>query len=186
MPTQEILDEMTLEMEEVCEKFKNEIAKVRTGRATPGLLDSVRVDAYGAKTPINQVGTITVPESRLLQIQAWDTSLLGAIEKAILKSDLGLTPMNDGKVIRINIPALTEERRRELVRQIKKTAEEFRVRIRNVRRDANEALKKKKNAKEISEDDMFRAQEETQKATDRFIKEIDRMLAEKEKEVMEV
>ena len=186
MATQEIIDEMTLEMEEVCEKFKGEIAKVRTGRATPSLLDPVRVDAYGAKTPINQVATVTVPESRLLQIQAWDTSLLGAIEKAILKSDLGLTPMNDGKVIRINIPALTEERRRELVKQIRKTAEEFRVRIRNARRDANEALKKKKNAKEISEDDMFRAQDETQKATDRFIKEIDRMLAEKEKEVMEV
>ncbi len=182
----EVLDEMNTKMESVCEAFKKELSKVRTGRATPSILDAVRVDAYGSKTPINQVGTITIPESRMLQIQAWDTNLLGAIEKAILKSDLGLTPMNDGKVLRISIPALTEERRRELVKQIKKTAEEFRVRIRNARRDANETLKNKKNDKEISEDEMFRAQDETQNVTDRFIKEIDRLLSEKEKEVMEV
>ncbi len=183
---QEVLTAMKNKMESVCEAFKKDLSKVRTGRATPNLLDAVRVDAYGSKTPINQVGTVTIPESRMIQIQAWDTALLGAIEKAILKSDLGLTPMNDGKALRISIPTLTEERRRDLVKQIKKNAEEFRVRIRNARRDANESLKSKKNAKEISEDDMFRTQDETQRITDRFIKEIDRLLTEKEKEVMEV
>jgi len=181
-----LLDEIKEKMTAVCEAFKKDLSKVRTGRATPNLLDAIRVEAYGSKTPINQVATVTIPESRMMQIQAWDTNLLSAIEKAIMKSDLGLTPQNDGKVLRINIPSLTEERRKQLVKQIKKSAEDFRVRVRSVRREANDTLKTRKNDKDISEDEMFRAQDETQKVTDEFIKTIDQLLADKEKEVMEV
>jgi ribosome recycling factor len=136
--------------------------------------------------PLNQVGTMTIPESRQIVIQPWDPQLMGAIEKAILKSDLGLTPVNDGKVIRINIPQLTEERRKELVKVVKKVAEEHRVAIRNHRRDTIDTLKKQKKNKEISEDDQFKLQDETQKETDLFIKKIDQVAVEKENEVMEV
>ncbi|WP_435051711.1 ribosome recycling factor [Desulfolithobacter dissulfuricans] len=173
-------------MESSVEAFKRELTKIRTGRASLSLLDDVKVDAYGSTLPLNQVGTITIPESRQIVIQPWDPQMLPHIEKAIMASDLGLTPVNDGKVIRLNIPQLTEERRRELVKQVKKVAEEFRVAIRNVRREANDTFKKMKKDKEISEDEMFRLQEEAQKATDAFIKQIDEIAAGKEKEVMEV
>ena len=136
--------------------------------------------------PINQVATLTIPESRLIQVQAWDSQLLGAIEKAIQKADLGLNPVNDGKLLRIAIPQLTEERRKELVKQVRKVTEEYRVAIRNSRREAIDSLKKQKSDKDITEDDLFRLQDDAQKETDKFIKQIDELMAEKEKEVMEV
>lgn len=182
----DVIFEMAEKMEKSVESFKNELGKVRTGRASISLLDGILVDAYGSAMPLNQVGTITIPESRLIAIQPWDVQLVPAIEKAIMKSDIGLTPMNDGKVIRLNIPQLTEERRRELVKQVKKIAEEFRVAIRNVRRDAIETLKKQKKDKEISEDELFKLQDEAQSETDTYIKQIDEATASKEKEVMEV
>ncbi|BCO09939.1 ribosome-recycling factor [Desulfolithobacter dissulfuricans] len=182
----EVIEQLNAKMESSVEAFKRELTKIRTGRASLSLLDDVKVDAYGSTLPLNQVGTITIPESRQIVIQPWDPQMLPHIEKAIMASDLGLTPVNDGKVIRLNIPQLTEERRRELVKQVKKVAEEFRVAIRNVRREANDTFKKMKKDKEISEDEMFRLQEEAQKATDAFIKQIDEIAAGKEKEVMEV
>lgn len=182
----DVIFEMAEKMEKSVESFKNELGKVRTGRASISLLDGILVDAYGSAMPLNQVGTITIPESRMIAIQPWDVQLVPAIEKAIMKSDIGLTPMNDGKVIRLNIPQLTEERRRELVKQVKKIAEEFRVAIRNVRRDAIETLKKQKKDKEISEDELFKLQDEAQGETDSYIKQIDEATASKEKEVMEV
>lgn len=184
--SEEILLDMTEKMEKSIEAFRIELSRIRTGRASISLLDGVKVDSYGAMMPINQVATLTIPESRMIVIQPWDPQVLPAIEKAILKSNLGLTPASDGKVIRINIPQLTEERRKELVKQVKKTCEDFRVTIRNSRRDAIDQFKKMKKDKEISEDDLFKYQEETQKETDRFIQQIDDALVEKEKEVMEV
>jgi ribosome recycling factor len=182
----EVVELMAGKMEKSLEAMKHDLTKIRTGRASLSLLDDIRVEAYGSPMPLNQVATITIPESRLIVIQPWDPQLLGPTEKAILKSDLGLTPINDGKVIRINIPALSEERRKDLVKMVKKTAEEYRVAIRNVRREANEAMKKGKKDKEISEDEMFRQQDDIQKETDRYIEEIDKIAADKEKEVMEV
>ncbi len=182
----DVIFEMAEKMEKSVESFKNELSKVRTGRASISLLDGIQVDAYGSSMPLNQVGTLTIPESRMIAIQPWDVQMVPAIEKAILKSDIGLTPMSDGKVIRLNIPQLTEERRKDLVKQVKKIAEEFRVAIRNVRRDAIDTLKKQKKDKEISEDDLFKLQDEAQSETDSYIKQIDEVTASKEKEVMEV
>ncbi|PIE56329.1 MAG: ribosome recycling factor [Desulfobulbus propionicus] len=173
-------------MDSSVEAYKRELAKIRTGRASLSLLDGVKVAAYGSDLPMDQVGTLTIPENSMIAIKPWDPQMLSAIEKAILASDLGLTPANDGKIIRLTIPPLTEERRKELVKLVKKTGEEFKVAVRNVRREANDTLKKMKGDKEISEDDMFRLQEEAQKATDGFIKQIDEIAATKEKEVMEV
>jgi ribosome recycling factor len=173
-------------MEKSLEAFRQELTKIRTGRASLSLLDGIKVEAYGSPMPLNQVGTLTIPESRQIVIQPWDPQLMGAIEKAILKSELDLTPVNDGKVIRINIPQLTEERRKEFVKVVKKVAEEYRVAIRNHRRDAIDTLKKQKKNKEISEDDQFKLQDEVQKETDIFIKKIDVVAADKENEVMEV
>ncbi len=178
--------EMIEKMEKSVDGFKHELSKVRTGRASLSLVDSIMVDAYGSPLPINQVGTLTIPESRMIAIQPWDPQMVGPIEKAILKSSIGLTPMNDGKVIRLTIPQLTEERRKDLVRQVKKIAEEFRVAVRNVRREAIDTLKKQKSNKEISEDDLFKIQDDVQKETDSFIKLIDEATAAKEVEVMEV
>ena len=158
---------------------------VRTGRASLTLLDGVTVEAYGSAVPINQVATLAVPETRLITVQPWDASLLPAVERAILKSDLGVTPANDGKVIRIPIPALTEERRKELVKVVRKIAEEGRVAIRNARRDANEWLKKKEREKEASEDEAKKGLDMIQGLTNRLINEIDELLAKKEKEIME-
>lgn len=182
----EVIFEMSEKMEKSVESFKKELAKVRTGRASLSILDGIHVNAYGSSMPLNQVGTLTIPESRLIAIQPWDPQLLPAIEKAIQKSDIGLNPISDGKIIRLNIPQLTEERRKELVKSVKKVSEEFRVAIRNIRRDAIEILKKQKKDKEISEDELFKLQEEAQGETDEYIKKIDEATASKEKEVMEV
>jgi ribosome recycling factor len=173
-------------MEASIEALKRELMKIRTGRASLALLDGIKVNAYGSQMPIEQVGTMTIPENNMIAIKPWDPQVLSMIEKAILASDLGLTPANDGNVIRLTIPPLTGERRAELVRQVKKIGEEYKVAVRNVRRDSNDALKKLKKDKEISEDDMFRLQDETQKVTDSFITMIDSIVEGKEKEVMEV
>lgn len=182
----EVIFEMAEKMEKSVESFKKELSKVRTGRASLSILDGISVNAYGSSMPLNQVGTMTIPESRLIVIQPWDPQMLPAIEKAILKSDIGLNPISDGKIIRLNIPQLTEERRKDLVKSIKKISEEFRVAIRNIRRDAIEILKKQKKDKEISEDELFKFQEEAQSETDIYIKKIDDATASKEKEVLEV
>lgn len=165
--------------------LKNELKRVRTGRASLSLLDGIKVDYYGTSTPLNQIASLAVPESRLMTIQPWDASVIKDIEKAILKSDLGLTPNNDGKIVRISIPPLTEERRKSLVKVIHKMSEEHKVAIRNIRRDANEQLKSMKKDGDISEDEAFKAQEKIQKMTDDFIKMIDGVYAEKEKEILE-
>jgi len=182
----DVILEMSEKMEKSVDAFKSELSKVRTGRASVALLDGIMVNAYGSTMPLNQVGTMTIPESRMIAIQPWDPQMVPAIEKAILKSDIGLTPISDGKIIRLNIPQLTEERRRDLVKQVKRVAEEFRVAVRNFRREAIDVLKKLKKDKEISEDDLFRLQEEAQSETDSYVKQIDEISAVKEKEVMEV
>lgn len=181
----EIFEDLKERMDKTISALERDLKKVRTGRASAALLDGIRVDYYGAPTPLNQMASISVPEARLLLIQAWDPQVLGDIEKAILKSELGLTPMNDGKVIRISIPPLSEERRKDLVRVVRKMAEENKVAIRNIRRDANDMLKDLKKEKEISEDDQFRAQDEVQKITDGFIKKVDETIEVKEKEILE-
>lgn len=166
--------------------LKKELASLRAGRATPALLDKVLVDYYGTPTPVSQMANVSIPEARLITIQPWDKSQLGTIEKAILKSDLGLTPTNDGNVIRLMIPPLTEERRAELVKLVKKEGEEAKVAIRNVRRDANDSFKKLQKDGTISEDDLKRYQEQIQKSTDSNIQQVDKIVQEKEKEIMEV
>ncbi len=181
-----VIETMADKMNGVIDSYKRELAKVRTGRASISLLDGLKVDAYGSIMPLNQVASMTVPESRMIQIQAWDTKLLGAIERAIHKSGLGLNPVNDGRLIRVAIPQLTEDRRKDLVKQIKKVTEEFRVGVRNARRDAIEELKTMKNDKQLTEDELHRLQEEAQKETDTFVKKIESLMAEKDKEVMEV
>ncbi len=173
-------------MQKSIEALKSELNRVRTGRASIALLDGIKVDYYGTPTPLNQVATLAVPESRLITIQPWDASIIGDIEKAILKSELGLVPTSDGKIIRISIPQLTEERRKELVKLVKRLGENAKIAIRNIRRDANEFVKKKEKEKEISQDDLKKNQEEIQKLTDDFIKEIDNLIAAKEKEIMEI
>jgi ribosome recycling factor len=186
MMSSEVMMEMADKMGKSLEAFKSELTRIRTGRASLSLLDGIKVEAYGSSMPLNQVGTLTIPESRQIVIQPWDPQVISSIEKAILKSELGLTPVNVGKVIRINIPQLTEERRKELVKIVKKVAEEYRVAIRNHRRDAIDAFKKQKKNKEISEDEQFKLQDEAQKETDNYIAKIDKVAAEKENEVMEV
>jgi ribosome recycling factor len=158
---------------------------VRTGRATPALLDGIRADYFGVPTPLNQMASISVPEPRQIVIQPWDPSTCGAIEKAILKSDLGLTPSSDGKLVRITVPPLTEERRKELVKVIRKMGEDSKVAVRNARRDANDLLKEYKKEGEISEDDAFRGQEQIQKVTNEFVAKVDELIEGKEKEIME-
>ena len=182
----EVIMEMAEKMEDSLEAFKTELTRIRTGRASLSLLDGIKVESYGSSMPLNQVGSLTIPESRQIVIQPWDPQVMSSIEKAILKSGLGLTPINDGKVIRINIPQLTEERRKELVKIVKKVAEEYRVAIRNHRRDAIDTLKKQKKNKEISEDEQFKLQDEAQKETDSSIAKIDKVAIAKENEVMEV
>jgi ribosome recycling factor len=173
-------------MKKALETLEREYKRVRTGRASVSLLDGIKANYYGTPTPLAQLATLTTPDPRTLMIQPWDQSGLGEVEKAILKSELGLTPMNDGKVIRISIPPLTEERRRDLVKMINKKAEEYKVIVRNIRRDSNEMIKDLKKDKEISEDQQFRAQDEVQKITDDFIKKIDEIYSVKEKEILEV
>ncbi|MBS4189262.1 ribosome recycling factor [Bacillus sp. FJAT-49705] len=166
--------------------YTRELASIRAGRANASLLDRITVDYYGAPTPVNQVAGISVPEARLLVIQPYDKSILGDIEKAILKSDIGLTPSNDGSIIRLSIPQLTEERRKELVKQVKKESEEAKIAVRNIRRDANDDLKKLEKNGDITEDDLRGYSEDIQKLTDEQIAKIDSITKDKEKEVLEV
>ncbi|MCM3128747.1 MULTISPECIES: ribosome recycling factor [unclassified Paenibacillus] len=172
-------------MDKAIQALKRDLSTLRAGRATPALLDRIQVEYYGAMTPLNQLANINTPDSRTLMIQPWDKSSLADIERAIMKSDLGLTPANDGAMIRLSIPPLTEERRTELVKFTKKFGEEAKVAIRNIRRDANDDIKKLEKT-DISEDESRRHQEDIQKATDKFVAEVDKVLAAKEKEIMEV
>ncbi len=178
--------ELQREMEKCIVAFRKDLAKLRTGRASTALLEGVMVDYYGTPTPLNQLANLGAPEARLLVIQPYDRAAIGNIEKAILKADLGLTPNNDGKLIRIPIPELTGERRKELVKHVKKLAEEFRVSVRNHRRLAIEKLKEIEKKKEITEDDLKHSQERVQKITNDFIERVDRVLKAKEEEIMEV
>ena len=165
--------------------LKKELKRVRTGRASLSLLDGIKVDYYGTLTPINQLATLAVPESRLITIQPWDATVIKEIEKAILKSDLGLTPSSDGKIVRIAVPPLTEQRRKELVKVVHKICEEYKVSVRNIRRDANEMVKELKKDSEISEDDAFASQDKIQKITDEHIQLVEESYKEKEKEILE-
>ena len=180
-----VYDDARQRMGKSIDALKGEFKKIRTGRASLALFEDIKVDYYGTPTPLKQMASLSIPESRLIIIQPWDQTVIGEIEKEILKSELGLTPMNDGKVIRIPIPPLSEERRKELAKLAKKMAEEGKISIRNHRREANEMLKELKNEKEISEDDMYKGQEDVQKVTDDFIKKIDELTADKEKEILE-
>jgi len=181
-----VFAELKDNMNKILESLEKAFSKVRTGRASLSLLDGIKVDYYGVPTPLNQVASLSVPESRLIVISPWDSGVIGAIEKAIQKSELGLMPSNDGKIIRLPIPPLTEERRKDLVKIVKKMAEEGKVKMRNARRDANEQFKAFKKDNKISEDEMFTAQEEVQKHTDKYIEKLDQVLAAKENEIMEI
>jgi ribosome recycling factor len=182
---EEILSELRDNMTKSVDALKKEFNRIRTGRASTALLDGIKISCYDTQMPLDQVSSISVPESRLIVIQPWDLTIIGEIEKGILKSELGLTPMNDGKIIRISIPPLTEERRKELAKLAKKMAEDNKISIRNHRREANEMFKELKNEKEISEDEMHKAYNDVQKITDEFIKKIDEITAEKEKEIVD-
>ncbi len=181
-----VLKDMRDKMEQAVQAFSRSLATVRAGRANPSLLDSVYVDYYGASTPLNQLATVSAPEARLLVITPYDKTAVGEIEKAIQKADLGLSPSSDGNVIRINIPPLTEERRKDLVKVVGKYAEEARVQIRNIRRDANDRLKKLEKDSEITEDELRQSQDDVQKETDNFTGKIDQLAKTKENEIMEV
>ncbi len=182
----QIFQKLQDDMEKTISSLDKSFSRVRTGRASVSLLDGIKVDYYGTPTPIAQVATLSVPESRLIVIAPWDATVIGAIEKAIQKSDLGLMPSNDGKIIRLAIPQLTEERRKELVKVVKKMAEEAKIKLRNTRRDANEELKEFKKNSKMAEDELFAAQEEVQKLTNNRIERIDKILTVKEKEIMEI
>jgi len=182
----QIEQQTKVEMDGSLDSLAKEFSKVRTGRASVSLLDSVRVDYYGTPTPLNQLATLAIPEPRMITIQPWDAQVSKEIEKAILKADLGLTPSSDGKLVRVAIPPLTEERRKELVKVVKKMAEAAKVSIRNHRRKVNEDLKAMKNDKKISEDDMFKSQEDVQKITDDYISKVDDITKVKEAEILEI
>ena len=183
---EDIFARLQKDMDQSVSALRKELAKIRTGRASTALLEHIVVEYYGATTPLNQLATLSAPEPRLLVIQPYDRSVMGDIEKAILKSDLGLTPNNDGKIIRVPIPQLTEERRRELVKHVKKIAEEFRVSVRNHRRVAVEELKESEKKKEMNSDDFKHGHDRVQKITDDFIGRIDKIIKAKEEEIMEV
>ncbi len=182
----QVLDNATNKMDKTIDNLVREYTTLRAGRANPALLDNILVDFYGTPTPINQTSNISCPEPRLILVQPWDKNTLGAIEKGILKSDLGITPNNDGTVIRLSIPQLTEERRKELVKACGKKAEEAKVAIRNIRRDLNDEIKALEKAKEVSEDESKKALDDAQKLTDKYIKKTDEALTKKEAEIMEV
>ncbi|WP_186577442.1 ribosome recycling factor [Aquibacillus kalidii] len=184
--SQQLINETSSKMSQAVKAFSKQLATVRAGRANPSLLDNVYVDYYGASTPLNQLSTISVPEARLLMITPFDKSSISDVEKAIQKADLGLSPSSDGNVIRISIPALTEERRKELVKVVGKYAEEAKVQIRNIRRDSNDQLKKDEKNGDLTEDELRGFQDDVQKETDKYITEIDNVTKEKEKEIMEV
>ena len=173
-------------MTKALESFKRDLSKVRTGRASLSLLDDIKVDYYGTPTPLNQVGSMAVPEPRLITIQPWEKNLIGEIEKAILKADLGLNPNSDGQIIRLVFPPLTEERRKEMVKQVKRMGEDAKVGIRNVRREANDTLKRLEKDKDITEDDLKRGEKEIQDVTDDFVSRVDKVIEEKEKDLMEL
>lgn len=181
-----IFEETEERMKKSLGAFRRELAGIRTGRATTTLLDSVRVEAYGQMMPLNQVASVSVPESRLILVQPWDRTIVSDVEKSIHKSDLGLVPNTDGNVIRLVIPPLTEERRQDLVKIVRKQAEEARVSVRNIRRDANDGLKKAQKDGAISEDESHKAMDEVQELTDKYVEEIDKILKAKEDEIMEV
>ncbi|OGP73560.1 MAG: ribosome recycling factor [Deltaproteobacteria bacterium RBG_16_49_23] len=183
---EKIYADVTAKMEKSLATLKTDLNKVRTGRASLALLDDIRIDYYGTSTPLNQMATLAVPEPRLITIQPWDPATIGEIEKAILKSELGLTPMNDGKVIRINIPRLTEERRKDLVKVVKKMGEATKVALRNIRREANEQLKGMEKNKKISQDQLHQWMEKVQTSTDKYIEKVDTTLSAKEKEILEI
>ncbi|MFV8827180.1 ribosome recycling factor [Alkalihalobacterium sp. APHAB7] len=184
--SKELMQDAQGRMKKALDALNRELATLRAGRANPSLLEKVTVEYYGAPTPLNQLATISVPEARMLVIQPFDKTVIGEIEKAILKSDLGLTPSNDGTIIRLTIPALTEERRKDLVKLVKKYAEEGKVAVRNIRRDINDDLKKLQKDGELTEDDLRRSTEDVQKLTDKHIADIDQIATNKEKEIMEV
>ncbi len=186
MEADEILLQTEEQMEKAIDSLHHELAKIRTGRANPKMLDSVYVDYYGAQTPINQVGAITTPEANQLLVKPYDRSILKDVEKAILAANLGVTPNNEGEQIRIVLPQLNEERRKQLVKQVKKIAEDAKVKVRNARRDANDAIKKLEKASDITEDDAIAYQEDVQSLTDKFIEKIDQDLTSKEKDLMSV
>jgi len=181
-----IFEELRVNMDKAIRAFEKSLNKVRTGRASLSLLDGIKVEYYGIPTPLNQVATLSVPESRLILISPWDNSIIGNIEKAIQKSDLGLTPTSDGKLIRLSIPPLTEERRKELVKVVRRLSEECKINLRNVRRDANDQLKTIKKDNDISEDEFYAYQEEVQEVTDKYIEKADNIVVSKEKEIMEI
>lgn len=181
-----VMKNATEKMDNAIGALTRNLASIRAGRANASLLDRITIDYYGAPTPINQMAGITVPEPRLLAIQPYDKTTIGEIEKAILKSDIGITPSNDGAIIRLAVPALTEERRKEIVKTVKKDAEDSKVVIRNIRRDANEEFKKLEKSSEITEDELHRNGEEIQKLTDAYIKKIDEIAKDKEDEILEV
>ena len=183
--TDKLLNELSEQMDKSISALHKDLSRVRTGRASLSLLDGIKVDYYGTLTPLNQVATLSVPESRLITIQPWDTGIIGDIEKAIQKSELGLTPMNDGKLIRISIPNLSEERRKELVKVVKKMVEDCKIALRNHRRNVNEHLKQIKKDKDIAEDDYFKKHDEIQKITDDYVAQCDTIFTEKEKEILE-
>lgn len=184
--TKDVIKNMGAHMDKTIDALRKEYQKVRTGRASTGLLDEIRVDYYGTPTPINQLATLAVPEPRTITLQPWEAKIIPAMEKAILNANLGLTPSNDGRVIRLNLPPLTEERRKEIVKQLRKLAEDAKVAIRNIRRDTNDELKKLEKEKAITEDDLKRAEKEVQDVTNGHVARVDEVLAHKEKEVMEV
>ena len=187
MPMHEgVVKDLETRMQAAVELLAREFSGVRTGRANTALLDGVRVEAYGVQTPINQMASLSVPDPKTLVIQPWDTSQIPAIEKAILKSDLGLTPSNDGKVIRLSMPTLTEERRKQLAKTVGKLAEEARVAIRNIRRDANDRLKALAKDKKVSQDDERRGHDQIQKSTDKFIAKVDELTKKKEQEILAI
>ncbi len=181
-----VLDDCKQQMEVTITALRREMMRLRTGRATTALLDGIMVNYYGTKTPLNQLSTVMVPEPKLLVIQPFDKGAIGEIEKAILRSDLGLTPINDGKVIRVPIPELTEERRKDLVKHVRKVAEEYRISVRSHRRDANEMLKELHKEKELTEDELTREQDRVDQLTKEYIERVDKIIKAKEQEVMEV
>ncbi|MDP8233765.1 MAG: ribosome recycling factor [Candidatus Saelkia tenebricola] len=186
MEIQEVMKRVKIHMDRSLETLNHEFSRLRTSRATPALVETIKVEYYGSSVSLKQVASISIPEPRMILIQPWDTNALADIDKAILKSELGITPNNDGKVIRIVLPSLTEERRQDLVKLIKKISEESKIAVRNVRRDANEEIKKLEKDSKITEDQRFNTQEDVQKITDEHIKKIDVIEESKEKEILEV
>lgn len=182
----DVIANMNSHMDKSIDSLRKEYQRVRTGRASTSLLDEIRVDAYGTPSPLNQVATLSVPEARTITIQPWDAKMIQPIEKAIMNSNLGLNPANDGKMIRLTLPPLTEERRKDIVKQMKKNAEDAKVAVRNIRRDAIDQLKKLEKEKQISEDELKRAEKDVQDSTNAHVAKIDEVFAHKEKEVMEV